>query len=71
MKNNTRSEVVIEMQHIDHAVKIKNALDAIKKVWDQGGDAELVIRSNGKKIISSALIGHDVDIKNVRHKIYS
>ena len=69
MKNNTRSDIVIEMQHIDNANNLQEAIKTVKKICGRGGDAELLIKSNGKTI-SAGKLGHDVNIRRVQHIIY-
>jgi len=69
MKNNTRSDIVIGMKHIDNADNLQAALKIVKKITGRGGDAELLIRLNGR-MISAGKLGHDVDIKRVQHIIY-
>ena len=69
MKNNTRSDIVIGMKHIDNADNLQAALKIVKKVAGRGGDAELLIRVNGR-MISAGKLGHDVDILRVQHIIY-
>ena len=69
MKNNTRSDIVIGMKHIDNADNLQAALKIVKKITGRGGDAELLIRLNGR-MISAGKLGHDVDILRVQHIIY-
>ena len=69
MKNNTRSDIVIGMKHIDNADNLLAALKIVKKITGRGGDAELLIRVNGR-MISAGKLGHDVDILRVQHIIY-
>jgi len=69
MKNNTRSDIVIGMKHIDNADNLLAALKIVKKITGGGGDAELLIRLNGR-MISAGKLGHDVGILRVRHIIY-
>ena len=61
MKNNTRSDIVIGMKHIDNADNLQAALKIVKKITGRGGDAELLIRVNGR-MISAGKLGHDVDM---------
>jgi hypothetical protein len=70
MKNNTRSEIVIEMKHIDHGNALRWAVDVFKKIAGEGGDVELLIRQNGK-LHPCGKIGHDVSIRKVSHTIYA
>ena len=69
MKNNTRSDIVIGMKQIDNADNLQAALKIVKKITGRGGDAELLIRVNGR-MISAGKLGHDVDILRVQHIIY-
>ena len=69
MKLNTKSEIIIEMKHIDHANFLKKVLDVFRKISGQGGDVELLIRQNSK-LQSCGKIGHDVSIKKISHTIY-
>jgi len=68
--NNIKSDVVIEMKHVDNAIQLTTALKKFKKEAAAGGDAVMYIRSNGK-LISCGKVGHDVDIKKVKHTIYT
>jgi hypothetical protein len=70
MKNNTHSEIVIKMRHIDNAVALFNSLKKVKKIIGCGGDVELLIKTNGK-VVSTGYIGHDVYIRKVAHTIYA
>jgi hypothetical protein len=66
MKNKTRSRVIIEMNHIDHAVKIEDFFDSARESGLMGGDLTLKYEGavNGERFI-----GHDVNILEVRHEI--
>lgn len=67
MKNNTRSEIVIEMRHIDNASNLQEAMKTVKKICGQGGDAELLVKSNGK-MINAGKLGH-TETPNEPHKL--
>jgi len=68
MVNNTKSKIIIEMNHLDHATNLFNFISLIKKIASQGGDLELNIISNDE-FVAAKFIGHDVDILNVNHEI--
>lgn len=66
MKNKTKSEIIIKMNHIDNAnrllIFLKNALD----VADMGGDIYLEYDEATK---GKFFIGHDVMSLGVEHRI--
>ena len=65
MKNKTRSDVVIKMKHIDHAVKLTKVLEILREYAGYGGDLEIFA---GER--SCGTVGHDVDILSVDHVIH-
>jgi len=66
MKNKTKSKIVIEMNHIDHANAIFEFLKTVKYQADMGGDLDLwTCPIKGK-----FNIGHDVVIKKIQHIIF-
>ena len=70
MKNNTQSQIVIQMRHIDHAERLKAAIQVFANLAGTGGDAEMFIRKGpGNPYTLCRFIGHDVDIKGVQHLV--
>lgn len=70
MLNDTKSEIIIEMHHIDDANKLKAALIRFKEMAGVGGDVSFYIGQDDK-IIKCGNIGHDIDIKKISHTIYT
>lgn len=68
MLNATKSGIIIEMNHIDNANYLTDALTKLKEFCGYGGDAELFVKTNGE-LHSCGFIGHDVNIIKVTHKI--
>ncbi len=64
MLNNTKSKIVIEMKHIDHANSLYDFLERVRDFGNQGGDLDLTV---GNDICH---IGHDVNIRKVQHIIF-
>ena len=78
MKNNTPSEIIIEMKDIDSACNLFKALLAFGDKAGQGGDVHLTLTKDKLKdeqkvyadsFHNCGMIGHDVNIITVRHKI--
>ena len=67
MKNNTQSEIIITMNHIDNANRLFMFLKKALEVGDMGGD--LTLTYDGAET-ESTIIGHDVRMKEIRHVIY-
>lgn len=68
MKNGIKSKIVIEIENIDHAKKLVEALKMFTYQSSMGGDSVMYIELNNK-MISCGFIGHDVNIKKVFHVI--
>lgn len=66
MKNKTKSEITIEMNHIDNANGLQQALSVFNGIAHMGGDCELYIKANGE-LLKCGFVGHDVDIKKITH----
>ena len=67
MRNNTKSEIIITMNHIDNANRLFLFLKKALKVADMGGDIFLEYDGAKKEKIC---IGHDVRMKEIRHVIF-
>jgi len=67
VKNNTKSDIIITMNHIDNADRLFQFLKKALEVADMGGD--LILKYDGAET-GSKTIGHDVRIKEIRHVIY-
>ena len=66
MRNDTKSEIIIIMNHIDNADRLFKFLKEALAVGDMGGDLKMTYdgAEKGEKII-----GHDVRIKQINHII--
>jgi hypothetical protein len=60
MKNNSKSIITIEMNHVDHAVRLTESLRSFFSISDQGGDSSLAHISGGGVVTDCGMIGHDV-----------
>jgi hypothetical protein len=67
MKNNTASEVVISMKHIDNAHQLAITLIKAQKVIGYGGDVHLIVKVNGTDH-DCGCIGHDVVFRGIEHR---
>jgi len=68
MLNNTASKIIIEMKNIDDGNRFTKRLKIFCDIAAKGGDAELLIRQNGK-IRDCGFVAHDLDVKSVKHEI--
>ena len=62
MKNKTKSKITIEMEHLDHASALFDALNLVKAEAGKGGDLEIFAKN-----VNCGFVGHDVNIKKIRH----
>ena len=69
MKNATKSKIIIEMEHLDHAHRFTEALKVFQRKSAGGGDAELAYIGSYGEMRSCGVIGHDVLILDVKHEI--
>ena len=67
MKNKTKSEIIIKMNHIDNANRLFLFLKKALKVADMGGDIYLEYDGAEKERVC---IGHDMRALSVEHKIH-
>lgn len=67
MLNKTKSKIIIEMKHLDHANKLYAFLKEVRETCgnDQGGD--MLLSCNGKNI--EQFVGHDIIIRKLTHVI--
>ena len=68
MKNNTHSQIVISMKHIDNAIRFTKRLKEFCGLASTGGDAELYIKHNGN-LKECGFVAHDLSIRSVEHNI--
>ena len=67
MKNRTKSEITIKMNHIDNANRLYLFLKKALKVADMGGDIYFEYDGAEKEKVC---IGHDVRALDVEHRIH-
>jgi hypothetical protein len=67
MKNRTKSEIIITMNHIDNADRLFDFLKKALSVGDMGGDLLLTYDGAEK---DTHCIGHDVNCKGIKHVIH-
>ena len=67
MRNDTKSEIIIKMSHIDNADRLYKFLKETLRIASMGGDLEMT--SDVLKERTFKVIGHDVRCEEIKHVI--
>lgn len=63
MKNKTKSEIKIGFEHIDNAMRFERMLNRLSVLGQYGGN--LIIKVDDEQFD----VGHDINIKYIKHEI--
>lgn len=69
LKNKTHTTIVINMENIDQAEALTDALNTFGKKAKAGGDVEMFISTSDDEPKSCGVIGHDVIIGKTYHNV--
>ena len=59
MKNNTKTKITIEMNHVDNSFLFMKFLNLLKEKGGEGGDLNVAIESDN--LSEEFFLGHDVN----------